>query len=75
VVVTAKELTAEEHDRLQQGVEFLMQKGIFDQEQLLRDIETALNRFAERGANEGSAPIEEVTAEKKAPPTSEEDET
>ncbi len=47
VVVTAKELTAEEHERLQQGVEFLMQKGIFDQEQLLRDIETALNRFSE----------------------------
>lgn len=55
IVVTAKELTAEEHERLQQGVEFLMQKGIFDQEQLLRDIETALNRFSQPA---GQAPKE-----------------
>ncbi|MFP4394157.1 MAG: GAF domain-containing protein [Anaerolineales bacterium] len=74
IVVTAKELTAEEHERLQQGVEFLMQKGIFDQEQLLRDIETALERFAEKRVNKGQAPIEEVKAERKAPLISEEDE-
>lgn len=59
VVVTAKELTAEERERLQQGVEFLMQKGIFDQEQLLHDIETALNRFSQPVEH---APIEEVAA-------------
>ncbi len=61
IVVTAKELSAEEHERLQHGVEFLMQKGIFDQQQLLHDIETALNRFAQR---EEPAPIEEVEAER-----------
>ncbi|NBD36584.1 MAG: response regulator, partial [Chloroflexi bacterium] len=61
IVVTAKELSTEEHERLQHGVEFLMQKGIFDQQQLLHDIETALNRFAQR---EEPAPIEEVEAER-----------
>ncbi len=46
VVVTAKELGPEERMRLQQRVQALLQKGLFDQEQLLRDVSDALDRIA-----------------------------
>jgi CheY-like chemotaxis protein len=46
VVVTAKELTQEDRVRLQQRVEALLQKGLFDQQQLLSDVRAALNRLA-----------------------------
>ncbi len=45
IVVTAKELGPEERSRLQQGVEALLQKGLFDQQQLLTDVTEALDRL------------------------------
>jgi CheY-like chemotaxis protein len=45
VVVTAKELDAADRRRLMEGVEALLQKGLFDQEQLLNDIALALDRM------------------------------
>ncbi len=49
IVVTAKELTREERERLQQGVEALLQKGIYDQEQLLRDVASVLESVKKNG--------------------------
>ncbi|MEA3396128.1 MAG: GAF domain-containing protein, partial [Chloroflexota bacterium] len=49
VVVTAKELTAEEQALLNEGVESLLQKAIFDQEQLLQDVAAALRRLSFAG--------------------------
>ncbi len=46
VVVTAKELSEAEREYLQQRVEYLLEKGLFDQNQLLRNIAEALNRLA-----------------------------
>ena len=46
VVVTAKELTAEEKATLDEGVEFLLQKALFDQQQLLEDVAAALRRLS-----------------------------
>lgn len=46
VVVTAKDLTAEEQALLDEGVEFLLQKALFDQEQLLQDVAAALRRLS-----------------------------
>jgi signal transduction histidine kinase/DNA-binding response OmpR family regulator/putative methionine-R-sulfoxide reductase with GAF domain len=48
VVVTAKELTPEMRLQLQQRVESLLQKGLFDQEQLLSDVSMALERLSDR---------------------------
>ena len=45
VVVTAKELGKSERARLQQRVEALLQKGLFDQNQLLGDVLSALDRL------------------------------
>jgi signal transduction histidine kinase/DNA-binding response OmpR family regulator/putative methionine-R-sulfoxide reductase with GAF domain len=45
VVVTAKELKAEERQALYMRAEALLQKGIFNQEQLLQDIAAALGRL------------------------------
>ncbi len=42
VVVTAKELTEPEKDMLHQRVEALLQKGLYNQEQLLQDVTVAL---------------------------------
>jgi CheY-like chemotaxis protein len=47
VVVTAKELTSAERSRLQRRAEALLQKGLFDQEQLLKDVSEALKRVGE----------------------------
>ncbi len=47
VVVTAKELTSAERGRLQRRAEALLQKGLFDQEQLLKDVGEALQRIGE----------------------------
>jgi len=49
VVVTAKELAEEDRARLQQRTEALLQKGLFDQQQLLTDVTTALDRIAAGG--------------------------
>jgi len=46
VVVTAKELGEEDRARLQQRTEALLQKGLFDQQQLLTDVAAALDRIA-----------------------------
>ncbi|MBN1873471.1 MAG: GAF domain-containing protein [Anaerolineae bacterium] len=46
IVVTAKELDPKEREHLQQRVASLLEKGIFDQNQLLRDVATALNRLS-----------------------------
>ncbi|MGC9467071.1 MAG: GAF domain-containing protein [Anaerolineae bacterium] len=48
IVVTAKELDAEERSRLQQRVEALLQKGLFDQQQLLEDVSSVLSRLSEK---------------------------
>lgn len=45
VVVTAKELGKSERERLQQRVQALLQKGLFDQNQLLTDVLSALGRL------------------------------
>ncbi|HQE91233.1 MAG TPA: GAF domain-containing protein [Anaerolineae bacterium] len=45
IVVTAKELSKAERERLQQRVEALLQKGLFDQNQLLNDVLSALERL------------------------------
>lgn len=45
VVVTAKELTVEERERLNVEVAALLEKGIFDQELLLQDVSTALDQL------------------------------
>jgi len=49
VVVTAKELTVEEQTLLDEGVEALLQKALFDQEQLLQDVAAALRRLSFAG--------------------------
>lgn len=46
VVVTAKELGAEDRARLTQRVEALLNKGLFDQQQLLADVASALGRLS-----------------------------
>jgi CheY-like chemotaxis protein len=45
VVVTAKDLTQEERDILNMGVEALLQKGLFEQQELLADVAAALERL------------------------------
>jgi len=45
IVVTAKDLTQEERDRLNKGVEALLQKGLFEQQALLADVAAALERI------------------------------
>ncbi|MBN1922676.1 MAG: GAF domain-containing protein [Anaerolineae bacterium] len=50
VVVTAKELTADERADLTARVQALLQKGLFDQERLLGDVAAALSRLASGGA-------------------------
>jgi PAS domain S-box-containing protein len=49
IVVTAKILTAEEQDTLNRRVQSLLQKGIFEQEELLADVAAALERLAPVG--------------------------
>ena len=49
IVVTAKTLTAEERDTLNRRVQSLLQKGIFEQEELLADVAAALERLAPVG--------------------------
>jgi CheY-like chemotaxis protein len=49
IVVTAKTLTAEERDMLNRRVQSLLQKGIFEQEELLADVAAALERLAPVG--------------------------
>jgi len=46
IVVTAKDLTQEERDRLNRGVEALLQKGLFEQQELLADVAAALEQIA-----------------------------
>lgn len=51
VVVTAKELTADERADLTARVQALLQKGLFDQERLLGDVAGALSRLASGGVD------------------------
>ncbi len=46
IVVTAKELTPEMRARLQRRVESLLQKGLFDQDQMLSDVSAVLERLS-----------------------------
>jgi signal transduction histidine kinase/CheY-like chemotaxis protein len=48
IVVTAKDLTQEERDILNKGVEALLQKGLFEQQELLADVAAALERISDR---------------------------
>jgi K+-sensing histidine kinase KdpD/DNA-binding response OmpR family regulator len=45
VVVTAKELSEEDYERLNHSVEALIQKGLMKQEELLEDVAAALHRL------------------------------
>ncbi len=45
VVVTAKDLTSEERESLNKRVESLLQKGLFEQQELLADVAAALERL------------------------------
>jgi len=45
IVVTAKDLTQEERDILNRRVEALLQKGLFEQQELLADVASALERI------------------------------
>ena len=45
IVVTAKDLTQQERDVLNHGVEALLQKGLFEQQELLADVAAALERI------------------------------
>ncbi|MBU0705484.1 MAG: GAF domain-containing protein [Chloroflexi bacterium] len=45
IVVTAKELTQDERETLTSGAEALLQKGIFEQQELLADVAEALERL------------------------------
>ncbi|MFP4344146.1 MAG: GAF domain-containing protein [Anaerolineales bacterium] len=47
VVVTAKDLTSAERDLLHSRAESLLQKGLFDQKQLLGDVTNALKRLSQ----------------------------
>jgi signal transduction histidine kinase/DNA-binding response OmpR family regulator len=46
IVVTAKDLTQEERDTLNMGVEVMLQKGLFEQQELLADVAAALERIS-----------------------------
>jgi len=46
IVVTAKDLTQEERDTLNMGVEAMLQKGLFGQQELLADVAAALERIS-----------------------------
>jgi CheY-like chemotaxis protein len=46
IVVTAKDLTQAERDVLNMGVEALLQKGLFEQQELLADVAAALERIS-----------------------------
>ncbi len=48
IVVTAKELTAEERGILNSRVESLLQKGLFEKQELLADVAATLERFTRR---------------------------
>ena len=48
IVVTAKELTQDEKETLTSGVESLLQKGIFEQQELLADVAAALERLGRK---------------------------
>ncbi|HOT90649.1 MAG TPA: GAF domain-containing protein [Anaerolineae bacterium] len=48
IVVTAKELSPSERERLQKRVQALLQKGLFDQNQLLSDVVSALDRLKQK---------------------------
>jgi len=61
VVVTAKELGKSERERLQQRVEALLQKGLFDQNQLLDDVLSALGRLQPPRTTDESALVETET--------------
>jgi len=52
IVVTAKELTREEQAALNSGVEALLQKGIFEQQELLADVAAALERLGRKVGGE-----------------------
>ncbi len=47
IVVTAKELTESEREKLNRGVAFLIQKGAFDQGQLLKDVSAVLHQIGQ----------------------------
>jgi CheY-like chemotaxis protein len=48
IVITAKELTAEERQRLNGQVEVLLRKGLFTEQELLEDLGNALKRIEAR---------------------------
>lgn len=61
VVVTAKELTSVEQQLLNRRVQSLLQKGLFDQQQLLTDVSNALDRLANTGAGKHISFVKQST--------------
>jgi CheY-like chemotaxis protein len=61
VVVTAKELTSVEQQLLNRRVQSLLQKGLFDQQQLLKDVSNALDRLANTGAGKHISFVKQST--------------
>jgi threonine synthase len=54
IVVTAKDLTAEDRQLLNHRTEALIQKGVLEQEELLEDVIAALHRLDRAPLSEGS---------------------
>jgi CheY-like chemotaxis protein len=50
IVVTAKELSTEERQKLNDQVEMLLKKGLFDQTELLADVAAVLDRMDSKGS-------------------------
>ncbi|HDQ72850.1 MAG TPA: response regulator, partial [Chloroflexi bacterium] len=67
IVVTAKELTKKERQVLNKGVETLLQKGLFEQQELLADVASALDRLSMNSQRQDTAkdePENETTPQK-----------
>ena len=49
VVITAKDLTKEDHSRLKGNVEAIMQKGSYNKDELLREVGNRIKKLKEKG--------------------------
>ena len=56
VVLTSKDLSAEERQLLSGNVEKILQKGAYSREALLREVRRAVARYAGRPPDEGGTP-------------------
>ena len=49
VVITAKDLTKEDHSRLKGNVEAIMQKGSYNKDELLSEVGNRIKKLKEKG--------------------------